>query len=195
MSKKLLTFIIFASFFIYLLSNQNIYEHIEKKSYSVNNPNTVKQLLKSGYVKNDEPIYKIELEDFGEVELISGYFLNDSNCPEFELYLSDMKGNILYSFPKIRGYDNIFTFHDLLSISHYDLNGDKRKDIIIICNFVVLNGSNAGEIFPIVNIMLKANDKFIPVSMEIHNNINSSLKIDSIEKVIEFFESKISLEL
>lgn len=119
------------------------------------NSTPVKSNLKTETVdenKIEAHCFDTELEGFGKVR-----FESHSVDRKLVFFLSK-NGKRFYEFP---AFKNTWTFEEVLAVSFQDINGDKKKDVLVIANFITGMGQNGVIPFAVAGVYLNAETKFI----------------------------------
>lgn len=165
--------------------NNRELEQVENNSSVMDEPDVSLEILTmEGFVMINDYSTDIELKNWGNVKFASGFKMIE-NLPQLRFYLTDENSLIVYNFPEFEDYKGIY--NNMISVSFEDINRDGFKDVIIIGEFMMGHGAEAGKLFPLVNIYFQLEGEFY-LNSEVNELINESKSIDSVEKVIEFFE-------
>lgn len=94
---------------------------------------TLDELLDNDFEIIKHQSFKVNLEKFGMVDLISGFYtMSEQNF--LMLYIVDLNGKILWDLQPMHDYVN---FYRINGISFNDIDGDGLKDITLLADYVV----------------------------------------------------------
>lgn len=99
----------------------------------------------------NEHCFDINLEDFGKVKFEPHQVEN-----KLQLFLNKA-GKQIYKFPE---KEIVWTFESIQAVSFLDINKDKKKDIILVVEYITGIGPNAAVPFPVPIIYLADKNKF-----------------------------------
>ncbi len=89
------------------------------------------ELFDNGFDVIEDQCYPRTFEKLGRLQVLPGVFsLGDYDI--FMIYLTNDRGNIVWSFQPMEGYDNLYS---LRGISCKDLDGDGMKDLVVLARY------------------------------------------------------------
>ncbi|MDF2938974.1 MAG: hypothetical protein K0Q90_4347, partial [Paenibacillaceae bacterium] len=110
-----------------------------------------------------EPIstqsFDTELESWGPVHLQSALWTRPNGHRELLLQLLDGQGHILYTFP-VQVETITDEFQSVSAISFKDINGDGRKDVIVIAAYSQLDASKQSHLVTLPLLYLQGEQDF-----------------------------------
>ncbi len=96
--------------------------------------------------------FDVELEDFGKVKL-------EAHSVDFKLKLILKKSDkIIFNFPEKK---TSWSFEELKAVSFFDIDGDKKKDVVLVLDYITGIGPEAAVPFSVPLIYLSKTKKFI----------------------------------
>lgn len=149
------------------------------------NNTRIEKLIQKGFTPIEEQSFDVELENWGQVKFISGYYLVNE-LPEVHFYLTDSIGNMVYDFP-----DSLFNewiFYEVSAISFKDMNHDGRKDIIIIISYMFGHGEHAAEEFSVARVFFQEGTEFVNDS-KLDEQLNDKKQNQTIKMVFDYVTS------
>lgn len=93
---------------------------------------TLEGLLDDGFTIIEEQSFWVDLNSWGKVRFVSGYFMKNKT-PELHFYIVSSNLVVLATLPD--SYPNTHELESVQAVSFKDMNGDGEKDIIIIGNY------------------------------------------------------------
>jgi hypothetical protein len=121
--------------------------------------------------KIETQCFDTELEGFGKVKFES-HHINE----KLYFYLSK-NGKRFYEFPS---HEYTWTLEEVLAVSFQDINGDKKKDVLVIANYITGMGKDGVVPFAVASVFLNAETKFI------YSKKNDKLNTDMNAKHADF---------
>ncbi|MDQ0086872.1 hypothetical protein J2T12_000266 [Paenibacillus anaericanus] len=100
---------------------------------------TLEGLLDDGFTIIEEQSFWVDMNSWGKVRFVSGYFMNNKT-PELHFYIVSSNLVVLATLPD--SYPNTHELESVQAISFKDMNGDGEKDIIIIGNYNTWDATN-----------------------------------------------------
>ncbi|WP_458120753.1 hypothetical protein [Paenibacillus sp. Z6-24] len=108
------------------------------------------------YEINENQSFDVTLEHWGDIKFIST--TNKLNSlKELQFFLSNKNGDVIYMFPEFYG-NRKWLADGIKAVSFKDVNGDKRKDVVIIAEYTTAVGKQAAEPFPVASIYFQDQD-------------------------------------
>jgi hypothetical protein len=142
-------------------------------------------LPKGNWKQFDDHSFIIELENWGEVQFISG----KTTLAVFQLmlFLTDLNKNVIYEFPD---FNRDFELDALRAVSFKDLNQDGLKDVIVIAEYMTGVGPEGAVPFPVAGIYFQRDKQFIRIP-ELDEAINKQGKNESIDEIVDYVSGKL----
>lgn len=148
------------------------------------NQGTLDDLQKDGRIIVKEHSFPAELENCGKVR-----FLSTDYRPfhAFDFFLTDEKGNIIYSFPG--KYRSGWQHSAIRAVSLADVNRDGLTDVIIITEYVPVPGSKEVGPDPYASIYFQKRTGFVD-DLDFDRQLNETRQNTDIRTVLEFAKGK-----
>lgn len=146
-------------------------------------------MKKNGLTVFEEQSFWVDLENWGKVKFISGWYLEESKRV-LKMGLIDHDQNILYKFSDLLE-DTPWNLYKVRAISFNDINRDGKKDIIVIAEYVTGAGPTGATPFPVAGIYFQKDKEFVRVQ-KLDEQITDFESIDMILKFVEGKDIKIN---
>ncbi|WP_139074693.1 hypothetical protein [Paenibacillus elgii] len=132
--------------------------------------------------------FQVELESWGKVRFVSAKRANADGRKELVLSLKDAEGHTLYTFPQPK-LTASWNFESVKAVSFKDVDGDGKKDVIVLADYVTGKGSRGSAAITAPSIFIQKDKSFVS-DVEIDNRLNASGKISTVSDVVAFFKAK-----
>ncbi len=137
--------------------------------------------------------FDTEFPDFGPVRFASYYYSGEQF--RFNFYL--MAGSeVLYSFPDFYGNLQGWFADEIVAIGFRDVNGDGRKDVLIIANYITGMGPGAAIPFPVAGVYLQGlpNSTAFTHDEALNEKMNQGLKKKTIPAMAEWLKKEFGVK-
>lgn len=99
---------------------------------------TKEELLRKGFVVEEEQDYSRQFEKLGYLEVMPGTY-TIAEYSTFMIYLVNEQGDIVWSFQPMGDFDNLYA---LKGIQCRDIDGDGMKDILVLARYSYAGSEN-----------------------------------------------------
>lgn len=159
--------------------------------------NHVDEIEASGYEIDEDQVFPILLESFGEEE-VNFVPAMESTYHRLALFLTDQEGNILYKYNQFETnyiYKGMMTQpnQDIASVSFQDVNADGLTDIILLTKCMNEIGEYAGKTYKVGDVLFQ-NDKEFYRDWRISDKINRFSMNKNANCIISFVRDNCSTE-
>lgn len=157
----------------------------------------VDEIEASGYEIDEEQVFPILLESFGEAE-VNFVPAMESSYQRLALFLADQDGNILYKYNQFETnyiYQGIMEQPtlDIASVSFQDVNYDGLTDIILLTKCRNEIGDYAGKIYKVGDVLFQGEKEFYR-DWRISDKINRFSMNKNANCIISFVRDNCSAE-
>ncbi|MCP1308802.1 hypothetical protein [Paenibacillus tyrfis] len=132
--------------------------------------------------------FQLELESWGKVRFVSAKRTNADGHKELLLSLKDAEGQTLYTFPQPKLVAS-WNFESVKAVSFKDVDGDGKKDVIVLADYITGKGSGGSAAVTAPSIFVQKEKSFVS-DYETDNRLNASGKMTTVSDVVAFFKAK-----
>lgn len=132
--------------------------------------------------------FNVDLKSWGKVHFVSAKRINGDGHIDLLLTLKDSEGNDLYTFPKPKLVES-WDFYSVKAVSFKDLNQDRKKDIIVLADYITGRGSDGSVPFTVPTIYIQKDKEFLS-DLDLDNSLFSSGKVTTVNDVVTYFTKK-----
>ncbi|XOK64609.1 hypothetical protein ACJ7K1_16410 [Paenibacillus elgii] len=136
--------------------------------------------------------FQVELESWGKVRFVSAKRMNADGRKELVLSLKDAEDHTLYTFPQPKLVES-WNFESVKAVSFKDVDGDGKKDVIVLADYVTGKGSGGSIAMTVPSIFVQKDKSFVS-DYDTDKRLNASGKITTVSDVVAFFKAKAKLE-
>ncbi|MGF9914206.1 hypothetical protein ABEX47_12810 [Paenibacillus ehimensis] len=131
--------------------------------------------------------FQVELESWGKVRFVSAKRANADGRKELLLSLKDAEGGTLYTFPQPKLVAS-WNFEAVKAVSFKDVDGDGKKDVIVLADYVAGKESGGSAAVTAPSIFVQKDKSFVSDD-DTDNKLNASGKIKTVSDVMAFFKA------
>lgn len=121
---------------------------------------TLETLENEGFKAFTDQSYDVEIENFGQVTLVTGSVEVDG-LSKLKIYLIDGNGKVLYEFSDFYGNWSMLCY--VTDVAFNDLNRDGLKDFIVIAYYMTGVGPTGAEEFPVAGVYFQHGREFVSI--------------------------------
>ncbi len=143
------------------LSVREQYEEYEKRFAAIR---TTEDLEENGFFIMENQVFQEVFESFGE-EPLTFMAAMDEKYNRVALFFADEDGNIIYKYNRLETNNRVLgqmkqNTEEIAAVSFVDLNGDEKKDIILITKCMNDSGEYSDKHYKIGDVLFQGKKNF-----------------------------------
>jgi hypothetical protein len=123
-------------------------------------PYHLQKLLRDGIAVDEEQSFATNIDDFGPVYFISGYYQDGDGIDKAAFFFASSENNWIYEFPEYYGnalQNNLYAISDVKIL---DIDKDGKKDVLIISEYIFGAGAQGAVPQSVAAVYFRRGDEF-----------------------------------